>query len=300
MSPRTQAASHRASQTKPLPHEFVCGRRTLHVGTRTHVMGILNVTPDSFSDGGVYFRQLDRAARHIEEMVRDGADIIDIGGESTRPGSKGVGLDEELDRVVPVIRNASRITNVLISIDTSKSAVAEEAIKNGASIVNDATALRGDPRMASVVAEYGAGLIVMHMKGTPRTMQANPVYKDIAAEIVSCLKESIRIAGEAGIERERIMVDPGIGFGKTAAHNLEILARLEELAALERPVMVGVSRKSFIGTILNRDVKGRLMGTAAACAVAITNGANVIRVHDVKEMADVAKIVDAIVRRGGS
>ena len=268
------------------------------MSSRTHVMGILNVTPDSFSDGGEYFNKKDEAIRKIEEMVRDGADIIDIGGESTRPGADNVSAEAELDRVVPIIKEVSRNIGVPISIDTAKAAVAEAAIAGGASIVNDVTGLRGDERMASVVAKGGAGLIVMHMKGTPRTMQENPVYENLIGEIISSLRESIKTALENGVREERIIVDPGIGFGKTVGHNLEILRRLAEFRALGRPIMVGVSRKSFLGKILNADVKERLIGTAAACAIAIMNGASIIRVHDTKEMTEVARVVDAVMGRG--
>jgi dihydropteroate synthase len=257
-------------------------------------MGILNLTPDSFSDGGEYFRQEEKALERIEAMARDGADIIDVGGESTRPGSTGVSADEELARVIPVIREASKRARIPISIDTRKAEVAEEAIKSGASIVNDITGLRGDARMASVVARYGVGLVVMHMKGTPRTMQEKPTYENLIQEIIEGLRASLATARKGGIAEDRVAIDPGIGFGKTAQHNLEILNRLSEFRVLGKPLMVGVSRKSFIGKILNKDVKDCLTGTAAACAVAIMNGADIIRVHDVKEMAELARIVDAI------
>jgi len=257
-------------------------------------MGILNVTPDSFSDGGEYFNKSALALKRIYDMASAGADIIDIGGESTRPGAEGVSVEVELERVIPIIKEASRNIKIPISIDTSKAAVADEALGNGASIVNDITGLRGDSRMASVVARSGAGLIVMHMKGSPRTMQDDPAYKDLICEIISALKESIGIAVKNGISEDRIIVDPGIGFGKTAEHNLEILRRLAEFRALERPIMVGPSRKSFLGKILNADPKDRLMGTAAACAIAIMNGASIIRVHDIKEMVETARVADAV------
>lgn len=283
-----------------LRHELILRRHRLVLGSRTHVMGILNITPDSFSDGGEYFNKKDLALKRIEEMAASGADIIDIGGESTRPGAGSVSVEVELDRVIPVIKEASRNINIPISIDTSKAQVAEEAIASGAAIVNDITGLRGDSRMASVVAKSGVGLIVMHMKGAPRTMQDDPVYKDLIGEIIASLKESIDIALENGIKEDKIIVDPGIGFGKATEHNLEILRRLAEFRALNRPVMVGVSRKSFLGKILNAGAKDRLMGTAAACAIAIMNGASIIRVHDIKEMVETARIADAIKGKGAT
>lgn len=286
--------AQKTSPQNPLKPDLSCGRYTLALGRRAHVMGILNLTPDSFSDGGKYFQDKRKAALRAEEMVRDGADIIDVGGESTRPGSEEVSLNEELDRVIPVIKEISGNIDVPISVDTAKSEVAEAAIENGASIVNDVTGLKGDPRMASVISRTGVGVIVMHMKGSPRTMQLEPSYKDLMREITDSLKESIDIAVNAGVEKDKIVVDPGIGFGKTVRHNLTILNRLSELKVLERPIMVGVSRKSFIGAILNRNANERLIGTAAASSVAIMNGANIIRVHDTKELVEVAKIVDAI------
>ncbi len=282
-----------------LRHELACGRHRLALSSRTHVMGILNITPDSFSDAGEYFNKKGAALKKIEDMVRDGADIIDIGGESTRPGADSVSEEAELDRVIPIIKEASRNIDVPISIDTAKAEVAEAAIASGASIVNDTTGLRGDDRMASVVAKSGAGLIVMHMRGAPRTMQDRPMYENLIGEIISSLRESIETALENGVRDDMIIVDPGIGFGKTVGHNLEILRRLAEFKALGMPVMVGVSRKSFLGKILNADVKKRLMGTAAACAIAIMNGASIIRVHDTKEMVEVGGVVASGCGGGG-
>jgi dihydropteroate synthase len=258
---------------------------------RTYVMGILNVTPDSFSDGGRYFT-LDLALEHALKMIEDGADIIDIGGESTRPGSDPVPIEEELRRVIPVIKELAKRTKVAISIDTYKSEVARQALDNGALIVNDISGLRFDEKMAEVVAEYKASVVLMHIKGTPKTMQQNPEYKDVISEIYSYLSESVDLALSAGIKQ--IIVDPGIGFGKRLIDNLEIIRRLREFKSLGYPILIGVSRKSFIGNILNLPVDQRLEGTAGAVAISVWNGANIVRVHDVKEMVRVVRIVDAI------
>lgn len=258
-------------------------------------MGVLNVTPDSFSDGGKFFNKKE-AREHGLAMAEDGADIIDIGGESTRPGASEISVDEELDRVIPVIEGISRKINIPISIDTRKSKVAEESIKAGAQIVNDISGLRHDRQMAAIVAKYDAGLIVMHIKGTPQTMQSNPTYKNLIKEIIESLKESIRIAKKAGVSEEKIIIDPGIGFGKTHEHNLEILNRLKKFKTLKYPICIGTSRKSFIGKVLGAYPQDRLAGSLATYAVAIMNGANILRVHDVKEAAQVARIVDSIMK----
>ncbi len=254
--------------------------RDLGVGERVLVMGILNVTPDSFSDGG-RFLDPDRAVAHALRLQDEGADIIDIGGESTRPGAEPVPLEEELRRVIPVLEKLRRKLRIPVSIDTYKAEVAEAAIELGARIVNDVTALRADPRMGEVVARAGVGLVLMHMRGTPRDMQENPTYTDVVAEISAFLRERISAALSRGIAPEQIAVDPGIGFGKKLEHNLEILRRLEEFLELGRPVLVGPSRKSFIGEILGLPVEERLEGTLAACAVAVVRGADIVRVHDV-------------------
>ncbi len=266
------------------------------LGKKTLVMGILNLTPDSFSDGGLYYDKKTAflRARQIEE---DGADILDIGGESTRPGSESVKLEDEIDRVIPLIRKLKKTIRIPISIDTSKSEVARLALEYGASMVNDVTGLRGDSSMASVAARYKAPVVIMHMKGLPRTMQVNPKYRNLIPEIISNLKEGIRIARSAGIDKDKIIIDPGIGFGKRTRHNLQILDRLSEFKKLGYALLIGTSRKSFIGNILDLPVDMRLMGTAATVAVAIYNGADIIRVHDVKEMVQVARMVDAIVGR---
>lgn len=254
-------------------------------------MGILNVTPDSFADGGRYLEP-EAAIAHALRMSLEGADFIDIGGQSSRPGSEPVPLEQELKRVLPVIERLASELTIPLSIDTYRSAVAEEALKAGVSIVNDITGFRSDPKMAEVVSEHGASVVLMHMQGTPKTMQAEPRYDDVVEEVIAYLGEGIKEAREKGIDQ--IIVDPGIGFGKTLAHNLALLRNLGELRRLECPVLVGPSRKSFIAAILDLPVEERLEGTAAAVAAAVLNGANIVRVHDVKEMKRVACVVDAI------
>jgi dihydropteroate synthase len=265
---------------------------SLVFGKRTYVMGVLNVTPDSFSDGGDW-TDPDRAVRHARAMVREGADIIDVGGESTRPGARPVPADREIRRVVPVIERLAR-DKILVSIDTSKAAVAEAAFRAGAKILNDVTALRGDPALARSAARSGVAVILMHMKGSPRTMQRNPEYRDVVKEILSFFREILRNALRAGIERDKMILDPGIGFGKSPGHNLEILRRLDEFRSLGRPLAIGTSRKSFIGRALGRRVDDRVSGTAATVAAAILRGADVVRVHDVREMSDVARMTDLL------
>lgn len=260
-------------------------------------MGVLNVTPDSFSDGG---RFLDGAAAldRAMAMVEQGADCLDIGAESSRPGAAPISEEEELSRLIPVVRAVCARVRVPVSIDTTKAAVAARALDAGAAIINDITALRGDARMADVVARTHAGLVLMHMKGTPATMQHEARYGDVVSEVRTALQERLRAAEAAGIGVERIVLDPGIGFGKNLEHNLTLLARLSELRSLGRPILIGVSRKAFIGTLVNRPVQDRVMGTAGAVAVAIVNGARLVRVHDIEEMRDVVTVVAAILARG--
>jgi len=259
-------------------------------------MGVLNVTPDSFFDNGRFFDKK-KAVRHASEMAADGADIIDVGGESTRPGAKEVSAKEELARVVPVIEALTGKIKTPISIDTRKANVAEAAIKAGAQVVNDVSALRHDLSMADIIAKHGAAVILMHMKGTPESMQRSPRYKNIIKEILAHLKGSIRIAAAAGIKKEDIVIDPGIGFGKTLEHNLEILRELKKFGSLGCPVCIGTSRKSFIAKLLvSDDPDDRLDGTMATCAIAIMNGASILRVHDVKKTAHVACITDSIMK----
>jgi dihydropteroate synthase len=255
-------------------------------------MGVLNVTPDSFSDGGRWIDP-ERAIAHGRKMIRDGADILDVGGESTRPGAAIVPEAEERRRVVPVVKTLAR-EGVLVSIDTSKASVAEAAFEAGAKILNDVTALRGDRRMAGLAARAGVAVILMHMKGTPRTMQKNPRYRDVVAEILRFFREKLKIALRAGIPRDKIALDPGIGFGKLPEHNVEILRRLDEFRRLGGALAVGTSRKSFIGHFLGRRVDERVSGTAATVAAAILRGADIVRVHDVPEMVDVARMTDLL------
>lgn len=256
---------------------------------RPLIMGILNVTPDSFSDGGK-FLTFRNAVEHGERMAGEGADIIDIGGESTRPYSKPVSTEEEIGRVIPVIKKLRKKISVPISIDTYKSKVAEESLKVGANIINDISALRMDSEMGRIAAKYKIPIILMHMKGRPQNMQEKPCYKNLVSEIISFLQHRVESAKKEGIDENKIIVDPGIGFGKTVKHNLEIIRRLNEFKSLGRPLLIGPSRKSFIGKVLNLDVSQRLEGTAAAVAVCVWNGANIIRVHDVKEMKRVVDV----------
>lgn len=263
------------------------------MGKHTLVMGILNITPDSFSDGGRYMEKA-RAVERAFEMAEEGADIIDVGGESTRPGARRVTLDEELSRVIPVVKEISRGLTIPISIDTTKAEVARQALDNGVSIVNDVSALRFDPQMAPVCARYKAGVILMHMRGTPETMQRDVAYDDLIGEILGFLKSRVEFAMHQGIDLDKIAVDPGIGFGKSSEDNLRIIKNLGEFKALGRPIVLGTSRKSFIGHVLGLDVTERLEGTAATVAVGVLNGASMVRVHDVKAMRRVVDMVDAI------
>ncbi len=277
-------------------YKLKCRDKLLDLGSRTCIMGILNATPDSFSDGGLYADPA-LAVAHAREMAAAGADIVDIGGESTRPGAEPLSEEEELRRIIPLIERLSGEFTVPISVDTYKSSVAKRALQAGASIVNDISGLRFSPDMAKVVADAGAAVIIMHIKGTPRDMQQNPRYDDVVAEVMSWLAEGIEIAERAGIDREQLLVDPGIGFGKTLEHNLTILNRLDEFRALGRPIVLGTSRKKFIGTVLDvAQPDRRIDGTAATVAFGIERGASVVRVHDVGRMAQVARMTDAIVK----
>ena len=256
------------------------------------LMGVLNVTPDSFSDGGLYLDP-ERAIEHGNELVRDGAEILDVGGESTRPGAEEVSVEEELRRVEPVVEGLAG-GEAIVSIDTSKSAVAEAALDAGAEIVNDVTALRGDPEIGALCAERKAGLVLMHMRGTPRTMQENPVYDDVVDDVRAFLAERMEAAVGAGVDEERIWLDPGIGFGKTLEHNLELLRRLGELCSLGRPLVVGTSRKSFIGKVDGSLASERLGGTIASSVLAAAEGVDVLRVHDVAEVGQAIRVAAAI------
>ena len=254
-------------------------------------MGILNVTPDSFSDGGRYFNVED-AVKHGMQMVEDGADFIDVGGESTRPGSESIPVELELQRVIPVIERLAKLTTTPISIDTYKSSVADRALDAGAVIVNDISGLHFDSQLVHVVAKHHASLVIMHMKGMPKTMQEDPKYTNVIEEICKYLSDGIQAAEANNIQQ--IFVDPGLGFGKQAFHNIEIIRQLDEFRRFGYPIVVGPSRKSFLGMILDLPADERIEGTAAAVAVSIMNGANVVRVHDVKYMRRVAKVVDAL------
>lgn len=256
-------------------------------------MGILNVTPDSFSDGGRY-DEADRAVARGLQMIDEGADVIDVGGESTRPGSQGVSVEEELRRVIPVVAELASRTATPLSIDTSKAEVAAQALSAGATLVNDITALHGDSDMARVVARANAAVILMHMQGTPRTMQRRPRYRNVVEDVRGFLREAARRAGEAGIARSRILLDPGLGFGKTVSHNLALLRRLDRLVSLGFPVVVGPSRKSFIGQTLGVEVDERLAGTLACVAAAQRAGAHMVRAHDVRETVQLTRMLRAI------
>ena len=255
------------------------------------LMGVVNVTPDSFSDGGQYL-DAGAAVAHGEELLRDGAAILDVGGESTRPGAVEVDAVEELRRVEPVVAGLS--SQATVSIDTSKAAVAEAALDAGASIVNDVTALRGDGEMAALCAERGVGVVLMHMPGSPRTMQDDPAYEDVVDDVKAFLTERVEAAVAAGVAEERIWLDPGIGFGKTLEHNLELLRRLGELRELGRPLVVGTSRKSFIGKVDGSAVGDRLGGTIASSVLAAAAGAEVLRVHDLAEMSQALRLATAV------
>jgi len=263
-------------------------------GTRIRLMGVLNVTPDSFSDGSAY-RDPAHAAHQARAMAEAGADVIDIGGESTRPGAKSVPLEEELRRVMPVVRALASRGNLTLSIDTSKAEVARQALACGARIINDVTALRGDPAMAEVIARAKASVILMHMRGTPQTMQRQPRYQDVVADVIEFLGERIAAAERAGIASERIWIDPGLGFGKTVRHNLELLQRVGELRALKKPIVLGPSRKSFIGRVLRREhPQERVNGTLACVAAALEQGVEMVRVHDVEPVAEFVDMWRAI------
>ena len=276
----------------PAPVNWELSRRTLSL-ERPQVMGILNVTPDSFSDGGRFF-SLEGAVERAREMEREGADIIDIGGESTRPNAPAVTLEQELERVVPVIEALKGQISVPISIDTYKAAVARAACAAGAEIVNDVTGLMFDPEMARVTAEADAGLVVMHTRGMPDTMQGDTGYDDLVGEVKKYLQHSLELAKGAGVAASRIVVDPGLGFGKSPEGNLELIRRLEELLSLGCPILVGPSRKSFVGAVTGRGGGERIFGTAAAVALSIAHGASIIRVHDVAAMRDVAVMARAL------
>jgi len=282
-------------KTNQKQREIKWGNHRLKFGRKTHIMGVLNVTPDSFSDGGKFFR-IDDAVKQAQNLEQDGADIIDIGGESSRPGAEAVVVSEELRRVIPVIKKIRKKIKALISIDTRKSKVAEEAIKEGANIINDISGLHYDSNMVKVVRKYDVPVIIMHIKGIPRTMQINPRYEDVISQIYDYFEKAVEKAVKCGIDYKKIIIDPGIGFGKRLEDNIAILKRLREFKSLGQPILVGPSRKSFIGAILKKSVDKRLNGSLASCACAIMNGADIVRVHDVAEVYELVKVLDGIVK----
>ncbi|MBF0495827.1 MAG: dihydropteroate synthase [Deltaproteobacteria bacterium] len=269
----------------------------LQLSEKTMVMGVINVTPDSFSDGNLFYSK-DKAIAHGLQMVEDGVDIIDIGGESTRPFSNPVPIEEELDRVIPVVKALTARCQVPISIDTCKSEVARQALDAGAALINDISALLFDPAMGPLVASYGVPLVLMHMKGTPKTMQVSPDYDALIPEITKFLIEAMDRAMAYGIERRKIIIDPGLGFGKQVEHNLAILNKLSHFKILGRPILLGASRKAFIGKVLGLDVNQREEGTSATVAIGVYNGANIVRVHNVLNARRTVDMVEAIKRAG--
>ncbi|MHC4501890.1 MAG: dihydropteroate synthase [Planctomycetota bacterium] len=269
-------------------------RGRLELSRRVHVMGIINATPDSFSDGGRHF-EAHAAVEAGMRMLEEGADILDVGGESTRPGSEAVSQDDEKRRVVPVIEGLRAKTDAPISIDTRKAEVARAALDAGADIVNDVSALRDDPELGALCAERGSPVVLMHMKGTPRDMQADPHYDDLLGEVGAFFRDALERAEQAGIDRSRTILDPGIGFGKTVAHNLTLVNRLDAFAGLGRPLLVGASRKSFIGKTLGLDSPAdRLEGTLAVTVLAVARGARILRVHDVGQNVRAARMAEAV------
>ena len=276
---------------------WTCRGRAILPAERPLIMGIVNVTPDSFSDGGRYANS-DRAVAHGLKMLEQGADIIDVGGESTRPGAAAVDAAEEARRVIPVIRELRRHVTVPVSVDTMKAAVARQALEAGADIINDVSALTHDPDMPALARETKAGVVLMHMQGTPRTMQNYPEYADVMGDVVDFLEARVRDLAQVGLDPAAMAVDPGIGFGKTLEHNLALLAHVDRFHRLGRPVVIGLSRKSFLGTLTGRDADDRLAGSLAALAVCAWQGAEILRVHDVQESADAVRVVAALRRSG--
>ena len=276
--------------------ELRAKERIITLSARPLIMGIVNVTPDSFFDGG-RFLDPEAAVAHALRLVQEGADLLDIGAESTRPGSVPVEESEERRRLIPVVAAVAKAVSVPISVDTSKAVVANAAIDAGAVMVNDVTALRGDPAMVDLIAMSGAGVVLMHMQGTPQTMQLAPRYHDVVEEVGDFLAERVRFATERGVPKSQIMLDPGIGFGKTLAHNLDLLAQLRTFTKLGLPLLIGPSRKAFIGQLVEHSMQDRAWGTAGVIALAVEQGANVLRVHDVAAMKDVVRVAAAISRR---
>jgi len=278
-----------------LPGRFFYKMRakTFELNSNVELMGVVNITPDSFFDGGRFFER-EKALDRIFELIEEGASFIDIGGESSRPQSLPVTVDEELKRILPVLKAIKGKLSIPISVDTYKSQVASVALEEGADIINDISALRFDPELPEIVAKHGAGVVLMHMQGTPRNMQDDPRYENVVEEIIDFLEDRIQFALSTGIPKESIMIDPGIGFGKRLRHNLEILKDLERFKSLNVPVLVGPSRKTFIGEITGKTPEERIFGTAGVVAYCAMKGANVIRIHDVSQMKDVVDLVQAI------
>lgn len=279
-------------------HYTVAARQyKLSLGTTTRIMGIVNITPDSFSHDGCWdktpARTAAKAFHYAKKLLKDGADILDIGGESSRPGSKAISVREEIERIGPTLKKLTALS-APISVDTYKPAVAQYALDAGASIINNIKGLSPDTKLLKMIRDYNAAVIVMHMRGTPKTMQKKISFRDPVREIIKDLKRSVEKCLEIGIKSDRIIVDPGIGFGKTLEQNLEIIRRLPELRTLDCPILVGTSRKSFIGSVLDRPVEDRLMGTASTVCASILNGAHIVRVHDVKKMKDIVRMTDAL------
>jgi len=271
-----------------------CGDHTLELGGRTLLMGTINVTPDSFSDGGLFYKT-DQAIKQGELLASEGADILDVGGESTRPFSSSVDVEEELRRVIPVVSQLAKSTSLPISIDTCKGQVARAALDAGATIINDISGLRYDPELVQLAANSQVPLVLMHMQGSPRTMQLEPHYGSLLSEIIGFLEERIQFACEGGVSRDQIIVDPGIGFGKTVHHNLLLVKHLDSLATLGRPILLGTSRKSFIGAVLDKEVTEREPGSWATICAGIIKGAHIVRVHEVNTCRQMADMVDAII-----
>lgn len=292
---KTSRVKARTGALKELKMKWLCRDRTVGFDSGALLMGILNVTPDSFSDGGRYADR-EKAEKRAMQMIEEGADIIDVGGESSRPGSLPVDAQTEMSRILPIVEHLKVNSNVLISVDTRKSVVAEAALKAGAHVINDISALESDKRMPEVARRYRSGLILMHKKGEPQDMQKDPQYSDVVKEVSNYLKERVHSLIETGIIPETMAVDPGIGFGKTAEHNIKLIAHIERLRECGRPVVIGLSRKRFLGQFTGRDVDERLAASLGALAYCLLNGASVIRVHDVKESRDVFSVLNAIGR----
>ena len=277
-----------------MTYKFEVKGKSFVIGRRPWLMGVLNVTPDSFYDGGRYFSVEKAVARGLE-LVSQGIDILDIGGESSRPGSKPISAQEEMERVLPVIRGLRSRVSCLLSIDTTKASVARAALAEGVEIINDISALRSDPEMVYVAAQSQAGVVLMHMKGTPQTMQVNPFYEDVIAEISGFFRERMNFVREKGIPAERIILDPGIGFGKRLEDNLRLINELDSFLSLQRPLLIGVSRKSFIGQILNLPAEERLEGTIASAVISLMRGAAILRVHDPQAVSRAIRVAEAII-----